>query len=129
MDIRDIGVFALGSQRIDYLSQQQKVVARNVANADVPGYRAMKMRPFAEAVRSASPNAVLSVTHPGHMQGTASAGPVPMAVVDGNAPASPNGNTVEIEEQVAQAARTQADHALATSVYRKAADMLLAPVR
>lgn len=129
MDIEGIGVFALGSRRIEYLAEQQKTVARNVANADVPGYRALKMRPFAEAMKAASSPAALAVTHPGHMQGTARSGQMPMAVVDRDAPVSPSGNSVVLDEQVMQAAQAQAGHALATTVYRKAADMLLAPVR
>jgi len=129
MDIQGIGVFALGSRRIEYLAEQQKTVARNVANADVPGFKAMKMRPFAEAMKAASSPAALAVTHPGHMQGTTSSGRLPMAVQDREAPVSPNGNSVVLDRQIMEAAQSQSDHALATTVYRKAADLLLAPVR
>lgn len=129
MDIREIGVVALGNRRIEYLAEQQKTVARNVANADVPGYKALKMRPFAEAMKAASGPAALAVTHPGHLHGSTRPGRIAAAQPDRNAPASPNGNSVVLDEQVMQAAEAQAGHALATSIYRKATDLVLTSVR
>lgn len=127
MDIREIGVVGLSADRIRYLSEQQKVVARNVANADVPGYRALEMKPFSEVLRSTGA-AQPAVTHPGHLRGTLSGGQA-SARPDRSSPMSPNGNNVILERQVTTAAEAQAGHSLATSIYKKATALVLQSVK
>ena len=38
MDLGDIPLFAMLKSRLGYLSDRQRVIAENVANADTPGY-------------------------------------------------------------------------------------------
>ena len=42
----DIPLFAMLKSRMGYLSQRQKVIAQNVANADTPGYRPSDLKPY-----------------------------------------------------------------------------------
>ena len=44
------------------------IIARNVAHADTPGYKAMDLPSFAEAYRAAEPDG-LRQTRPGHLSG------------------------------------------------------------
>ena len=48
MDFSNLGLFKLITRRIDWLSQRQEILARNIANADTPGYRPLDIGPFAE---------------------------------------------------------------------------------
>lgn len=127
MDIREIGVVGLSSERIRYLSEQQKVIARNVANADTPGFKALEMRPFSEVLRSSKVSQPVR-THPGHLSGS-TASVSPSARLDRTSPMSPNGNNVVLDKQIANAAEAQIGHSLATSIYKKATGLVLMSVK
>ena len=44
--LEEIDLFRLAGSRMRYLTERQSVVARNIANADTPGYRAQDLTPF-----------------------------------------------------------------------------------
>src|SRR4249919_3533735 len=75
MDIGDIPLFAMLRSRLGYLSERQRVISENVANADTPGYGPRDLKPFSfqAHVKAASapstPSAAegLAVTQPGHI--------------------------------------------------------------
>ena len=46
MDIRQIPLFSLLSNRMSWLSSRQSVLAENVSNADTPNYIARDLRPL-----------------------------------------------------------------------------------
>jgi len=128
MDIRNIGVVDLSIKRLDYLERQQSITARNVANADTPGYRALRMKPFSEVLSSSSKAYAPVRTHPMHLSGTSKTAEAGV-VADRAAPMSPNGNNVVLEEQMATAAENAANHNLATSVYKKAVSLITLPMK
>ena len=81
------------------------IIARNIAHADTPGYRATDLPAFAQVYRAGS-------------DGTA-AGTAAMArpaLVE--AAADPNGNTVALEDQMRRMAETRQNHEMALSIYR-----------
>ena len=39
MNLSDIPLFSMMSQRMEWLSQRQQLLAHNVANANTPGYK------------------------------------------------------------------------------------------
>src|SRR5690349_5580690 len=45
MDFSKLPLFSMISQRIGWLSERQKVLAENVANADTPNYKARDLKP------------------------------------------------------------------------------------
>ncbi len=47
-----MSIFAVLSQHVDYLSQRYAVAAKNVANVDTPGFKAMKIADFQQALNS-----------------------------------------------------------------------------
>ena len=86
MEPGDIPLFAMLKGRLGYLSDRQRVIAENVANANTPGYQARDLKPFSfqahvqAATGSAAASGVtapgmMAVTQPGHMQ-PKSAGPL-----------------------------------------------------
>lgn len=122
MDIRDIGAIQLSNQRLDYLTRKQNVTARNIANADTPHFKALQMRPFDEVLKGSIASQPAK-THPQHLGGVGQSR-TPGITVDRTSPMSPNGNNVVLESQIIDATTTQADHALATSIYKKATNMI-----
>src|SRR5205085_1062488 len=58
MPLDDIPLFGMLRSRLGYLSERQRLIAQNVANADTPGYRPQDLRPFtvqmAQAAQSGS---------------------------------------------------------------------------
>lgn len=123
MDIREIGAIKLSAQRIDYLSEKQQIIAKNISNSDTPGFRALEMRPFGEVLKGVNTSQPVK-THPGHLSGV-NAGRSANAVVNKTSPMKPNGNNVVLEEQTLAGTQTQLDHSFATSLYKKAAALIV----
>lgn len=128
MDIREIGVIDLSAQRIEYLSDQQRIVAKNIANADTPNYRALEMKPFSEVLSGAVSASQPIRTHSSHLLGSSSDRSASVTM-DRKSPMSPNGNNVALEDQINNAAQVQASHSLATSLYKKAASMIVMSIK
>jgi flagellar basal-body rod protein FlgB len=97
------------------------VIARNVANADTPGFRAMEIPSFSE-IYGEGAALPMKATLPGH-QGLAGAEPVARKVPGAG---SPSGNTVSLEEEMVKAASVRQDHEMALAIYRSTSDILRA---
>jgi flagellar basal-body rod protein FlgB len=116
-------VFALASARLAHASQRNAVIARNIAQADTPGFKAQDIAAFdfGRALPAMEPKA----TRPGHAVGKAPPGQLEVEIRD--APAtdeSPDGNTVSLEEQMVQAAETRGQFELAATLYAKHLSLL-----
>lgn len=92
---------------------RQLAVARNVANADTPGYRAHDAAPFDPSRESGG--LALRATRPGHV---AQGGAPRVRLVDAGGEAAPNGNTVSLEDELVRGAEVKRQHDLALSVYQ-----------
>ncbi|TCP61194.1 flagellar basal-body rod protein FlgB [Rhodovulum bhavnagarense] len=104
-----------------HASARQAIIARNVANADTPGYRARDVAAFSDSYRAVA-TLPLRITRQGHL-GATRADTLPR-IRPAMAPAAPNGNTVSLEEEMLRAAQTQRANTLALSVYRSALGIL-----
>ena len=104
-----------------WLGQRQRVLAENIANADTPRFRPSDIAPFVPAGdQTAVRAAALSRTHAGHI---APAGGRAEGAAEERArtvyEATPSGNAVILEEQMAKVNETAIAHRLAAQVYRK----------
>lgn len=102
---------------------RQGMVARNVANADTPGYRAQDMGSFANAWKGGFEEA-MRATDPRHFTGGAqqvSARPDPSS-----GELSPNGNSVSLEKEMMRAADIRREHNLSLTIYRSSLSLLRA---
>lgn len=96
------------------------VIARNVANADTPGYRAMDLPDFGEVYATARPD--MRTTLPGHLGGLRNDdGAAPHKMPGGDAP---NGNSVSLESEMVKGAQVRQQHDMALAVYKSVSDML-----
>ncbi|MDO5648315.1 FlgB family protein [Paracoccus sp. (in: a-proteobacteria)] len=103
-----------------HVAQRQTVVARNIANADTPGYRAQDMAAFEDSYRRTAPD--MRVTQPRHM--TTPDWASPARPMNDQTAMSPNGNSVSIEDEIVKAAELKRDHDLSLGIYRSALNLM-----
>jgi flagellar basal-body rod protein FlgB len=101
---------------------RQAEIARNMAHADTPGFKARELPPFAE-VYGAPDVAGMRRSRQGHLGATSDPTAVAVARTDGSA-ASPDGNTVSVEREMVRAAEVRQDHAMALSIYQSVSNIL-----
>lgn len=127
MDFGNLGIFKLITSRIDWLSERQEVLARNIANADTPGYRPVDLSPFAEHLaRTGGSSLATAKTHAAHIQpaNTRAAQSSRSDDMDDVYEASPTGNEVILEQQMIRVSETAMQHQLALGLYRKHVGMI-----
>ncbi len=110
MNLDGTNLFELASQRLKWLSDRQKVVSENIANADTSGFRAREVESFEDFLKTAEVSAV-----------------TPDATVfetEATWGQDLTGNNVVLEEQIMVASDTASQYRIATNLYRKAHDML-----
>jgi len=107
-----------------HAAARQTVIARNIANADTPGFVAQDVVPFSRVMTADTDRFAIRNTRSGHMAG--GSGVDPRVVVDSSAlgAATPDGNTVSIEDQMVRAADARQQHDLALTLYRKSLDIM-----
>lgn len=130
MDFSKLPLFSLISQRMGWLSDRQKVLAENVANADTPGYIARDLKPvdFAALANAASVRLQQTATDPRHIDARAGSGPKAAVMKDRKAETTLSGNTVSIEQEMMKVADTAMDYQLITSLYRKQIGLIKAVI-
>ena len=106
----NLEIFGLAQARARHAAARQEAVARNVANADTPGYRARDVIAFEEAFRAAGPRDRTPR--------------LSLRTIDAGGPGSPNGNTVSLEAEMVRGVDAQRDHSRALNVYRSAMNVL-----
>ncbi len=120
MDLGKIPLFEAITRRMSWLGERQTVLSQNIANADTPGYLAKDVKPpdFAELVGKASQRLPMVVTSPAHIV-PAHEGGAFRTVADKPGERAPNGNAVQLEQQMMKVTDTVNDYALTTSLYRQ----------
>jgi flagellar basal-body rod protein FlgB len=131
MPLDDIPLFGMLRSRLGYLSERQRLIAQNVANADTPGYRPQDLRPFtlqmAQAAQTAGASAgvELARTSTRHIAGAPSARPSGYPTVQrADSETTMNGNGVVLEEQMMHMAEARIEYDAAIGFYQKSLNML-----
>jgi flagellar basal-body rod protein FlgB len=142
MDLGDIPIFAMLKSRLGYLSDRQRVIAENVANANTPGYQARDLKAFSfqshmqaaaggtagSSSVAATPAGVMAVTQPGHMQPRGSrAGVRPTKSPDSERTLDRNG--VVLEDEMIKLTDARMDYDAAIGFYQKSISMLRTAIR
>ena len=106
----------------DYAAERQSVIARNVANADTPGYRARDLPEF-DQIFSRPAGLGLRQTREGHIAaGSATTALAPQ--IDTDAEMSPDGNSVSLEREMVRSVENGRQHDLALAVYSSSLGIL-----
>ena len=127
MDMFGLSIVNLAKNKLDYLSERQKVIASNIANSDTPGYISQDVEEpdFASMVRSNSSQMKMAVTNPKHMAAAPlQGGMYKVYTPKPDTALTIDGNGVQIEEQLNEAAKVKSEHEKILTIYNKYKSML-----
>src|SRR5262249_50858971 len=113
MPISDLPIFSMLRTRMNWHQERQRLLAENVANADMPGYRPRDLAPldFGRQVQHASAQLQLALTSPAHLTGTGAAGGSDFALDRSTKyEVRPMGKAVTLEDEMMKVAANQMDH-------------------
>lgn len=128
MDLANTPFFGLLRQRLDHLSERQRLIAENIANASTPGYRPRDVDSsgFERMLASFSgggQGATMTRTNPGHMPAGGGSGRVEIVTRD-DSETTMDGNAVVLEEQMARAAETRMQFETGIALYQKGLELV-----
>lgn len=135
MDLSGIPLFSMLQNKLGYLSERQKVIAQNVANASTPGFTPQDLKPFDQQPGltehgKAGVMAQVAQTDSGTALSGASAERKPdrpktyASVAAPDSETTLDGNQVVLEEQMMKMSEARADYEAAVGFYQKAMGLL-----
>jgi flagellar basal-body rod protein FlgB len=132
MNLAEIPLFAMLRGRLGYLSEQQKVLAQNVANADTARFVPQDLKPFSFDARvqmaSAQQSAqVMAATQPGHISPKSDRrglGAQYKSVKSPDSETTLNGNAVVLEEEMIKMSDARMNYDAAITFYQKSLNLL-----
>ena len=117
--MKDLSILNVAGAMARHAAARHKAIAENVSNADTPGYKARDIAPFdAAQAEQLYERAGARGDRSLHLLRMMEARQIEGAT------AAPNGNTVQVEDQMARSADSQAQHETAMAIYRKSLDLL-----
>ena len=127
MNLDSISLFRVVDKQLRYLGQRQETLAKNIANANTPGYQAMDLAaPDFQSAMNSAQSVEMAATAPSHF-GVAKGAMSPVTAREKPIvpwEISPDGNSVVLEQQMMEASSTQANYQMATELYRKYIGMM-----
>ena len=120
-------IFQMAHGMASHAGRLQVVAAKNMANADTPGYKAKSLTPFAETLVKNGASDAQKATRSRHMNGARADQPVAQSakiMIDENAQSDPNGNSVALEDEILRAVDAKRQHDRALAIYRSSLNIL-----
>ena len=116
--LNSVEIMKMASAMARHAADRHQVISQNIANADTGGYKAKDLEPFAKSYARLSAYKEIA---PDGLSGR-NAWRAELVEIPGVA--SPNGNTVSIEDQMMRSVEAQGQHEAATAIYRKAMNIM-----
>ena len=113
---QSLDLFQTATAMARHAGARQAVVATNIANADTPGFVAQQTKSF-DTVYWGDGNSALKTTRAGHQTSADSVANGALTTA-AQSPASPNGNSVSLEEEMLNAVSVSREHNRALTIYR-----------
>lgn len=134
MDLTSIPMFSALRSSMHWLDRRQKVLADNVANATMPGYKAKDLEEldFSQALSAVNKSNNGHHRHFSHdaMSGGRGAGISSIGIIESpGSETSPDGNSVVLEEQMMKVTETQVQFQAAVGLYQKGLGLLRLAVK
>ena len=115
-------VMKLAQNLARHSGARQAQIAKNIANADTPGYRARDVVGFSDTLQNQTEQSDFKTTRASHMPATTYSSAY--RTVDLGGPSSPNGNNVSVEVEMARGTDAKSSHDMALTVYKASLDIL-----
>ena len=129
MAVTDLSILGLLKTRMHWHEARQRVLAENVANADMPGFVPRDLVPMTGRQPQRLAAVAVEVTHAAHVIGQATPGGSAFGErSEAGWETTPDGNAVVLEEQMMKVAENQMDHQMATTLYGRALALMRAAV-
>ena len=127
MDLGNTPFSGLLRSRLDELSERQRLISENIANASTPGYRPRDVDTsgFERMVASAAGGGGLQMarTKAGHMSPGGGGGQARVITRD-DSETTIDGNAVVLEEQMSAAAQTRMEFETGIALYQKGLELI-----
>lgn len=131
MNLAEIPIFSMLKGRLGYLSERQKLIAQNVANADTARYAAQDLKPFSfdakVQMHQAQSASTMAATQAGHMAPKNQRNGAGSQFKSTKAPDSEttmNGNSVVLEEEMIKMSDARMNYDAAITFYQKSLNIL-----
>lgn len=112
-------VMTMAADAAHHAATRQAHAAKNLANADTPGFRPTDLAPFSMT----SDQFQIRTTRPEHFS---SSDDGRWEVVSDSGPLDPNGNGVDLQSEILRATDAQRAHSRAITIYQASMDILRA---
>ncbi|ARE40398.1 Flagellar basal-body rod protein FlgB [Rhodovulum sp. P5] len=120
---KELEILRMAHGLAEHAGHRQTVIARNVANADTPGFRAKDIDGFSEFYSKSDEGLSLRTTRANHFSAGDSLGQN-IELFDSEGDVDPNGNSVSLESEMVKAAETKRQHDMALAVYHSSMGIL-----
>lgn len=123
MDLKNLSVFSMANQNMQYLSAKEKVLAGNIANASTPGYlpQAIEKPDFGNAVTA---NLKMATTNSKHLTGAHNNGGFKVYTPRPDSALTLDGNGVILEDQMNEASKASSEYKRMITIYNKYKSMI-----
>ena len=131
MAVNGLPILGFLKSAMQWHEARQRVLAENVANADMPGFKPRDLVRMSEGDMRPRPTAAaVALTHPAHIAGAPAAGGGSYAEREEQGwETTPDGNSVVLEEQMMKLTQNQMDHQTVAALYGRSLALLRAAVR
>lgn len=117
---QNLDIFQMSSDFARHAAKRHMLVAKNIANADTPGYRAQDIAPFSVSYTGSAPQ-TLRQTHAMHILPNAF---IDHSIVERDFDTAKNGNSVTLETEMVHATEVRRAHSRAITIYRFALNQI-----
>jgi flagellar basal-body rod protein FlgB len=118
MAISDLPIFSLLRTKMHWHQDRQRLLAENVANADMPRFKPSDLAPPSFEQGGAASGLAMLQTNPGHLAGFEASTQFP-AERQHDFEVVPSGNGVNLEDEMLKVAANQMDYQAATMLYTR----------
>lgn len=119
----NIELFGMAHAMAVHAGTRQTLVARNVANADTPGYTPQQLARFEDSYKKGLGPGALRQTRGGHLGAGERVFELKSQLIAGS---DPNGNNVSIEQEMLNAVDASRQHERALAIYKSSLSILRA---
>ena len=120
-------LFQIASQRTQWLSTRQSLIADNVANASTPGYQARDLPPFSAVLDHTQVS--MATTDPAHMTPTQSDFDPARPEDEDGANATISGNSVNLQDEMIKLGEVSREYSETTNIKKIFHQMMLSALK
>jgi flagellar basal-body rod protein FlgB len=124
--VTQVYLFELASQRTQWLSTRQELVAGNVANANTPQYRAQDLKPFSAVLDQ---QFAMATTNPAHITPPETELAADRQTDSDSADPTISGNSVNLQDEMMKLGEVGRDASMANSVKKIFHQMMMSSLK